>query len=314
MKYYPFCKNLKTRVFDIETTGLYSKEDRIISASFINPDGSDLVQYFLESPQLEDILLEQILEELSNTDVVITYNGNMFDIPFVETRAKKNKVAEKLPLFLSLDIYRILKQYWPQAKRMPSLKQKDIEFAFGLDTNRVDEIGGGECIGLYNRFVDWNEEEAKNLILLHNADDVRQLARITEKLNFLPYHQIAFEKGFMTTSKEVVIKESRLTKTKLSIKALSRPGKLETDIYTDDYHLTYDSFSGDVSLDIFLKQKDSILFLDLEKILFSSGTTNQREVFDDSSNIKSGYLIVATKEVNYKDINKLVNLILSKNI
>ena len=61
---YDEIKNSEVIFFDIETTGLYPKEDKIISASFINPDGSDLVQFFCEAPQFEDILVEQIVEEL----------------------------------------------------------------------------------------------------------------------------------------------------------------------------------------------------------------------------------------------------------
>lgn len=315
MKYNPYCKNLNTKIFDIETTGLYAKEDRIISASFINPDGSDLIQYFSEAPANEDVIVEQIINELKKCDAVITYNGNMFDIPFVLTRANKLHVADSLPLFWSIDVYRWLKAYWPMAKRMESLKQKSVEFALGLDANRTDEIGGGECIELYKRYVDWNEEEAKELILLHNADDVRQLARITEKLNFLPFHQIAFEKGFLIASNnidnaKIITTGSKFLKTKLAIKAITKSGGLETDIYNDEYHLIIDSQTGEISLDIFLQNKDNIFFVDLEKMNISKDCPSLLDL-KQSENLKSGFLILKTAdEVNYKECNLLAKCLM----
>ena len=289
MKYNPYCKNLRTRVFDIETTGLYPVHDRVISASFCNTDGSELVQFFCDAPQNEDILLEQIVTELESCDAVITYNGAMFDIPFILQRAKQNHVAEKLPLFWSIDIYRWLKSYWPAAKSMESLRQKAVEEALGLSDNRTDEIGGGECISLYANYVNWNDEHAKELILLHNGDDVRQLGKIADSLSFLPYHQIVFEKGFLTKTQtgKIRIESVKLSKTKLSVKAKTAPGLIPTDIYNNSYHLQYDTLSGSISVDINIQNKGEYQFI------------NVVEIFPDTSDFipfagyQSGFLMLA---------------------
>ena len=307
MKYNPYCKNLRTRVFDIETTGLYPQHDRIISASFCNPDGSDLLQFFCDAPQNEDILIEQILDELSKCDAVITYNGNMFDIPFVLTRAKHDKVAEELPLFWSIDVYRWLKAYWPQAKKMESLRQKAVEEALGLSDNRTDEIGGGECISLYADYVNWNNEKAKELILLHNGDDVRQLARISQSLSFLPYHQIAYEKGFMAGN--ILINEFKLLKNKLSVKAKMQKALMPIDIYDDQYHLEYDSQSGDINLDIFFQTANNCKFVDITKIF------KDLNLFKSLPGYKEGFLILSDeKGILYKECNILASEIVKKDI
>ena len=61
MKYDPYSRNLKSRVFDIETTGLYPGRDMIISASFIDPDGENLTQYFTEDPAAEHLTVSRII-------------------------------------------------------------------------------------------------------------------------------------------------------------------------------------------------------------------------------------------------------------
>ena len=301
MKYNPYCKNLRTRVFDIETTGLYPQHDRVISASFCNCDGSEIKQFFCDAPQNEDILLEQIITELESCDAVITYNGAMFDIPFILQRAKHNHVSDQLPLFWSIDLYRWLKTYWPAAKTMESLRQKAVEEALGLSDNRTDEIGGGECISLYANYVNWNDEHAKELILLHNGDDVRQLGRIADSLSFLPYHQIAFEKGFLikTDTAKIKTESIKLNKTKLSIKAKTSPGLIPTDIYNDNYHLQYDSFNGNINLDINILNKGEYQFINVSEIFSDIND------FMPLAGYQSGFLMLsgpggtAYRECNY---------------
>ena len=158
----PYCENLKTIIFDIETMGLYSAHDMIINAGFCDPNTNEVFQLFAESTEDEPRLINDICEILSHYECVITYNGDRFDIPFVNSRADKYGLKH-LPLFWSIDLYRYLKKYWPLAKKMPHLNQKSVEFALGLSEDRNDKIGGGECIPLYQDYLRTHNEESKNL-------------------------------------------------------------------------------------------------------------------------------------------------------
>ena len=140
--------NLKCLVFDIETTGLDPMRGMIISASFIEPDGEGMVQFFTADPADEARVLRAILDVFSQTDVIIGYNSNRFDLPFVSARLKANGMSGKLPLFWSVDIYRWLKKYWPLAKRLEHLGQRDVEEVFGLREERDDKIDGGAAMRL----------------------------------------------------------------------------------------------------------------------------------------------------------------------
>lgn len=307
MKYNQYCKQLNTKVFDIETTGLYPVHDRVISASFCNTDGSDLKQFFCDAPQNEDILLEQIITEIDKCDALITYNGAMFDIPFIIQRAKQNHVADQLSLFWSIDLYRWLKSYWPAAKTMESLRQKAIEEALGLSDNRTDEIGGGECISLYANYVNWNDEHAKELILLHNGDDVRQLGKIADSLSFLPYHQICFEKGFLIKCQQarICIDSLKLLKNKMSVKAKTLPGMIPTDIYNDEYHLEYDTLSGIISLEINFQTKGEYQFVNIENIF------KDLNAFKPLAGYQSGFLMLSGPNgISYRECNFIVSELL----
>jgi len=307
MKYNQYCKQLNTKVFDIETTGLYPVHDRVISASFCNTDGSDLKQFFCDAPQNEDILIEQIIAEIEKCDALITYNGAMFDIPFVIQRAKQNHVADHLSLFWSIDLYRWLKSYWPAAKTMESLRQKAVEEALGLSDKRTDEIGGGECISLYANYVNWNDEQAKDLILLHNGDDVRQLGKIADSLSFLPYHQICFEKGFLLRSgaARIRIDSLKLLKNKLSVKAQTISGMIPTDIYNDSYHLEYDTVGGQIILDINTQSKGEYQFVNIENIF------KDLSAFLPLAGYQSGYLMLSGPQgVSYRECNCLASELL----
>ena len=316
MYYDPYSKDLRSTVFDIETTGLYPGRDRIISASFIDPDGTDLQQFFCEDSSSEDYIVSRIIETISGYDSVITFNGQSFDLPFVLTRARRYGIADELPLMRSVDVYRLLKNYWPLASSMPSLRQKAVEEALGITSSRDDLIGGDECIRLYSEYVNLGREEAKDLILLHNGDDVRQLAGITRALSFLPYAQIAFEKGFLiklertdlfgTSTHKLLTGASELSKGKLSVKARIEPACIPAAFYEDSFSLQASS-DGHIRLDIFVQEKEGYTFADLKALKIPE------EALGPSANTQSGYAVLAKDgETDFTTCNELTKTMLER--
>ena len=299
MKYNSYTKGLKCKVFDIETTGIYSNRDRIIAASFCGTDGTGLRQYFSESSASEHLTVSSILSELRDCDAVITYNGQSFDIPFVLMRAKKYGLAECLPAFQCIDIYRWLKSYWPLAESMSSLSQKSVEQALGLNNSRTDRINGEECIRLYSEYINLDKEEARDLILLHNADDVRQLAAITRSLSFLPYDRIAFERGFMIklasyglfseTVSKIITSGLKLSSSGLCLEAKSYPACMPAAFFEDEMQLQCGA-GGDISLKVNVKSSGELIFADLRALGIDEADISCRQF------IKSGYLILQTED------------------
>ena len=315
MQYDPYSEKLKTAVFDIETTGLSSANDSIISASFCNEDSTDLRQYFCDDPSSEYLLITKIFEEFRSLDAIITYNGERFDVPFVLARAKKYGIENDCPYVWNIDIYKILKQYWLAGKMLPSLSQTSVEKALGLSFSRTDQIDGGECIKLYNSFLARGNEDAKEKILLHNGDDVRQLARISSSLSFIPFHKVRYENGYLLTVKRemderdiaILVDGVYETVNKFTINAKTVQGMMPMSIFEDYFSLEYDSFSGASRLEIFPKELEDYLYVDLTKLPVNI------DDFKSLDGFASNYLIIKQgNEIKYKEFNTLTSYIISK--
>ncbi len=315
MNYDPYTEKLKTAVFDIETAGLSSQKDMIISASFINEDGTELRQYFCDDPESEYLLLTRIFEEFTNLDAVITYNGESFDIPFVKKRAEKYSMGDMCPYVWNIDIYKLLKNYWMAGKLLPSLSQSSVENALGLSRDRTDTIDGSECISLYNMFLAKGDEDAKEKILLHNADDVRQLASIASRLSFIPFHKVAYENGSYLKVKslsgpdDVGIRISRVYESmdSYTVNAKTKPGMVPLSAFEEYFDLEYDSFSGAARLVIRPKELEDYLYVDLTDMPVDISDFEMMEGF------ASNYLIIKQQgEIKYKEINMLVRELIGK--
>ncbi len=262
----------------------------------------EISQHFVHSPHDEKEMVARTLEQLSACDAIISYNGDRFDLPFLLSRAKKYSETEHLPIFWSIDLYKWLKKYWPAAEAMQNLSQKSVETVLGIQSERSDLISGNECISLYNSFLKTGDSGAKEKILLHNADDLRQLLRIAEACSFLPYHQIAFNEGFLVKAGElrIVTKASRMEAGRLRLSAVTIPGLLPTSIYKEKFRLDYDSFSGLIDLEIFISQIEPYQYADLEKLPVSS--VNLQEL----SSFHSSYLVLAEEsKIKFKAANML---------
>jgi len=297
----PYLKKLNTVVFDIETEGFFAGRDRIISASLYKPADDSLQQFFAESPGQEADMLEALLCELCEYQAVISYNGDSFDLPFLKTRVSKFNIAAELPLFWSIDLYRWIKKYWPAASEMESLSQKSMEFALGLSDSRTDAISGRECKALYSKWLKTGDEEAKAAILLHNEDDVRQLAAIESSMSALPYHRIAFENGYYIDAPNASLSTGTSISTKtLKMKGISSPGRLSADIYSGPFHFVYDGEDGRFSLDISLAEGPGVKFVDMAELPFVFGG------FEELGGFHSGFLILEENgQPRYKEINRL---------
>ena len=304
----PYLKNFRIKVFDIETGGLSPQKSGIISASFIDPDTMELQQLFCEHPSQEGRMVRDILDILSECDAVVTYNGDSFDFLFLQSRAKQLGAGTSLPDFWSVDLYKWLKKYWSAAKLMEHHRQKDIELALGLSDDRTDKIDGGECIPLYAQYLAFGDEEAREKILLHNGDDVRQLAAIYNKTSFLPWHQIAFCEGFslLTGSEPIRVRNGSLKGNSAAYKAKLAPGKLPASIYTDQYHLEYNSFTGEALLELRGEKKGDYIFLDLKALgIEDEALAGIRKL----PGCQEDFLVFSKgADINYMELNALASM------
>ncbi|MCH5274127.1 MAG: ribonuclease H-like domain-containing protein [Lachnospiraceae bacterium] len=177
--------------FDIETTGLSAQTSYVylIGCAYREEEGFTLTQWLCTEPAEEKELLRLFFEKAADFEVLLHYNGTGFDLPFLEKKAKRHRLSNPLPLLESLDLYntsRALKPWFD----LPNLKLKTMERFFGF--SRTDVFSGEDLISVYAQFLGLhrlntltnnqkqNEEHAlTHVLLLHNAEDVKNLPSLT---------------------------------------------------------------------------------------------------------------------------------------
>lgn len=308
-RYDEYFKELKVLVIDIETTGLYPNSSKVILGGVLDltESGLGIRQYFLEQGDDEKDLLVEYVSQLKEADVLITYNGNGFDLPFLKHRLAHHAIRIDFDHCQSFDLYRALHHYSNFRSILPNLKQKTIETYLGLSVDRQDEISGQESVALYQGYLADGSLDKKEKILLHNHDDLVQLATILQIIDKLDLHKVLFHEGFTVflEEKRAFVQHCAINKKTLSVTALTR--NLPTDYYSFEigYQAIHRAETKELSLDIPLEEEHGALILDLEAmpIDFSS--------IKELPHHQHGYLIIKeANEIHYQETNSLVKLIL----
>jgi uncharacterized protein len=143
---------------DIETTGL-------------TPTGCDITVvgiYLCRGEETEfvqlvgrDICADGVLEALDGIDVIYTYNGSRFDLPFIRTR-------------LGVDLERIFAHrdlMFDCWKNRLFGGLKSVERQLGIK-RRLADMNGYEAVRLWWRYVESFDTDALNTLLEYNREDV----------------------------------------------------------------------------------------------------------------------------------------------
>lgn len=202
-----YFRDMRICVLDIETTGLNPSRNKFILGGLYDCSTHTMHQFFAENRSEEQEALAGFLSELDSFDMVITYNGRHFDIPFIEKRLKTlyNDHEQDITgaprsdnrlLQYNLDLYLAVNGHSPLKHFIPNLKQKTVENYMGLWHHRKDEISGAESVDLYNAYEKSGEIALRDKILLHNSDDVIQLTRLSKVTDKCDFHKAMYYLGF----------------------------------------------------------------------------------------------------------------------
>jgi hypothetical protein len=275
-------------------------------------------QFFADDEGQEEELLARYMEILSEVDVLVSYNGNGFDFPYLKHRLKRYHFDASFSGVLSLDMYVVLNKFSNFREIIPNLKQKTVEEYLGLRDSRDDMIDGGQSVELYFRYLMNKSDELRDTMLLHNRDDVLQLARILWVFDNLDIHRISANIGF-----PVVVEDRKVLVTGIKIKTrrLDIIGKYKGitgryNIFRDDSTVSLEPKSernllepesdyGAINISVPLRYEDKVTYIlkeDLEgEALFFFGES--WEEFE--------YMILKNDGVpDYKVINEFIKALL----
>ncbi len=153
---------------DIETTGLtYSDcEITVIGIHLCNGEDAEFVQLVGR-----DVTARSILEALNGVDVIYTYNGSRFDLPFIYAQLGINLTE----LFSHHDL---MYDCW-QNNLYGGLKA--VERQLGIN-RKLTEMNGYEAVRLWWKYVDSFDLDALSILLEYNKEDVINLKALRDML------------------------------------------------------------------------------------------------------------------------------------
>ena len=164
-------------MFDLETTGL-SAHNAFIYIIGINywKDGSwHILQLFNDDGRSEPEMIRCFMELCKGKTTLFHFNGDTFDIPFVRCRMDKirQQLGESIPdhmsPLISVDYLKMIRPF-KYALGLPNVKQKTVERYLGI--RREDQYDGGQLIGVYLSYLSSGSRRNRDLVLLHNRDDM----------------------------------------------------------------------------------------------------------------------------------------------
>lgn len=163
-------------LLDIETTGLSRANNHIYIVGLgritLSSDGNSILkikQFFSESNDDEGSVLSAFNDQVRPEDIIVTFNGNRFDIPFLNARLDKYSYPQ-IDKNSTLDLYKVVKSM-SGLITLPNFKQKTVEEYLGI--HRKDVFSGLELITVYKNYVKHPTKDSLSALLLHNMEDVK---------------------------------------------------------------------------------------------------------------------------------------------
>lgn len=257
-------------VFDIETTGLSPKYCSVILIGVLFNDGNNTIikQFFAENENQEKELLLTFIEHISNFKNHITFNGIAFDIPFLNSRFSKHNISFYLDKSYDTDILRLVKPY-KEKLSLSDCKLKTIEKYMGI--YRQDTISGKESVKLYKEYVNNKSQELKDIILLHNYEDIYYLGHLIKIKNILEEKLDLITINSSTLEVKLLSKSYKISNNRLTMKYNIFSGDYNNiSVYADNYSIisSEDIVTLSVNID---KGRDtnnnSVLFYRMAKII-----------------------------------------------
>lgn len=171
---------------DIETTGFTARSSQLylIGCAYYLAGKWRTIQWMAENKEQEADILRAFFEFAKLYRYLIHFNGNNFDLPYIQQKCEQLALPYSFEDFQGIDLYRRISPYKFFLK-LPNCKQKTLELFLGV--NRKDVFTGGELIGIYLDYVQNPNEFSENALFLHNADDLKGML---ETLPILAYYDM----------------------------------------------------------------------------------------------------------------------------
>ncbi len=174
-----FCDINDYIILDIETLGLYNRPIILIGMARIEKKEINIKQYLIRDLEEEASTLKNFISNIGKTNAFITFNGAMFDVPFLQERLYYYGIPFNLKR-LNYDILHFSRKVWKE--KFENYKLSTLE-KFILGVKRKTDIPSSHVPDFYMSYL-----ENKNIgplipIIEHNKQDIISLANLFAKIN-----------------------------------------------------------------------------------------------------------------------------------
>ncbi len=153
---------------DIETTGLSpTRGDLTVIGICLENDAHQEFIQLLEN----DISSAMLFKIIENVDILYTYNGTRFDLPYIKAKLGVDLTEHCLHIDLMYECWR--KRLYGGLKR--------VEKQLGIKRKLI-EIDGRMAVKLWYEYKFYGNKQALVTLLEYNKEDVLNLMLIREKL------------------------------------------------------------------------------------------------------------------------------------
>ncbi len=201
---------------DIEATGFDLEYDKIVLISlgyYLKEGQFKIIQYFAETPSDEESLLKELKKAMCKFKRWCSYNGTAFDEPFIIKKMNKFNLGFRLPRE-HIDLFRMIRPFY-RKMGIKSCSLKSVEQFTGI--KRKDEINGARWVELYNEYLANYDEKSKEILMLHNYEDVVNLPKIFKVINTIENDLDLKRKEKLAKKQMSLLKNNRNTNESLKI-------------------------------------------------------------------------------------------------
>ena len=287
---------MKPCVLDIETTGLASSRAKVILIGLLTytDRGVRITQFLAENHYEESRVLDAAMDFLESERIgyLITFNGQAFDVPFINARLDACFAGRSLCLY-DFDLFRFLKLSTDLKTRIGSLSQKSVENYYGILDDRGDTISGRESVIMFEEYALTGNSTLEKIILTHNREDVLHLNRLMylAPADIDDLHAALAKYGFPAAGGRLSVRP-RIKSGSLRITGNQNYGPSSCAYFPDaDSPVTaeFSALSSSYEIDVPLGRLDDDLFIDAKTLGF--------DLSDDPMCV-NGWLILDSRTVN----------------
>jgi uncharacterized protein YprB with RNaseH-like and TPR domain len=163
---------------DIETAGLSSSIAFLVGLMYFQNNDLVIRQYFARDYSEEQAMLYELNRFLPPFDLLVTFNGKSFDVPFLRDRMALHGLVLEEPAE-HLDLLHQARRLW--RGKTPNCRLTTLERLI-CGRTRVGDVPGREIPGLYHDYVKSKSENLLSPVFHHNRLDLLTMAELVMKI------------------------------------------------------------------------------------------------------------------------------------